>query len=133
MVRKAPRRVRIRNPLSGKHRAPQEAFPVGSGGAEPVGVAAGGDDVGAEGESVDDRGGQSRVGEGGAPFGERSVGGARNGCAFLPGGDDLEKQFRASGIEVDVANLVQLCGYPHSWTYADTATMPRRPPVTLPS
>jgi len=82
--------------------------------------------VGAESESVDDRGGQSRVGEGGAPFGERGVGGARNRCAFLPGGDDLEKQFRASGIEVDVANLVQLCRYLHSWTYADTATMPMR-------
>jgi len=29
MVRKAPRRVRIRNPLSGKHRAPQSAKLVG--------------------------------------------------------------------------------------------------------
>ena len=31
MVRKAPRRVRIRNPLSGKHRAPQREVPVTCG------------------------------------------------------------------------------------------------------
>ena len=37
----------------------------GAGGAQPVGVGAGGDDVGAEGEPVDHGGGEAGVGEGG--------------------------------------------------------------------
>ena len=39
-----------------------------AGGAEPVGGGAGVDDVGVEGEAIDDGGGQSWVGEGGSPF-----------------------------------------------------------------
>jgi len=87
--------------------------------------------VGVEGEAVNDGRGEPGVGEGLAPFAERRVGGARDGGSFLAGSDDLEQQFRAVGVQADVADLVQLCGYPHSWTYADTATMPRRLAVAL--
>jgi hypothetical protein len=78
-----------------------------SGGAEAVGVGAGLDDVGSEGEAVDDGGGQAGVGEGCAPFGERGIGSASDGSFFLAGGDDLEQQFGAAGVEVDVADLVE--------------------------
>ena len=37
------------------------SFLRGAGGAQPVGVGAGGDDVGAEGEAVDHGGGQAGV------------------------------------------------------------------------
>lgn len=52
---------------------------LGLGGAEPVGVGAGFDEVGVEGEPVDDRGAEARVGEGGCPFGEWCVGVERDG------------------------------------------------------
>ena len=79
----------------------------GSGGAEPVGVGAGGDDVAAEGEPVDHGCCEPGVGEGGAPFGEGGVGGAGDGGLLLAGGDDLEQQFGAAGVEVDVSELVE--------------------------
>ena len=96
------------------------------GGVEPVRRCAGLDDVGVEGQPVDDGGCEAGVGEGGAPFGEGGVGRARDGGFLLACGDDLEQQFGAAGVEPDVADLVDLCGYPHRSTYADTATMPRR-------
>jgi hypothetical protein len=40
----------------------------GLAGAEPVGLGAGLEDVGVEGDPVDDRGDQAGVGEDGAPF-----------------------------------------------------------------
>ena len=46
-------------------------------------VGAGLDDVGVEGEPVDDGGGEAGVGEGGAPFGERGVGRAGDGGFLL--------------------------------------------------
>src|SRR5690625_3957009 len=78
-----------------------------SGGSEPVGVGAGVDDVGVEGESVDDGRGQARVGEGGAPFAEGGVGGARDRGAFFAFGDDLEQQFCPSGIQADVSDFIE--------------------------
>ena len=41
-------------------------------------------------------------------------------------GEDLEDEFGGAGGQGEVAKLVNLCGYPHSVTYAETATMPRR-------
>ena len=43
-------------------------LPVGPGGAQAVGVGAGVDDVGVEGEAVNDGRGEPGVGEGLAPF-----------------------------------------------------------------
>src|SRR5829696_8700657 len=58
----------------------------GAGGSQAVGVGAGGDDVGAEGEPVDHGGGEAGVGEGAAPFGERGVARAGDGGFLLAGG-----------------------------------------------
>jgi hypothetical protein len=38
----------------------------------------------------------------------------------------LEEQVRGFGFEGDVSDLVDLCGCPHKWTYADVVTMPSR-------
>ena len=65
------------------------------------------DDVRVEGQAVDDGGGQAGVGEGGAPLAERGVGGARDGGSFLAGGDDLEEELGAAGVESDIADLVE--------------------------
>jgi hypothetical protein len=62
-----------------------------AGGLEAVGVGAGFDDVGVEGEPVDDRGAQAWVGEGAGPFGECGVGGDGDGCFLFPFGEDLEE------------------------------------------
>jgi hypothetical protein len=81
--------------------------------------------VGVEGDAVDDRGDEAGVGEDGSPFAEREVGPDGDGGSFLALGDDLEQQFRAAGVDLDVAELVDLCGCPHRSTYAEPATMPR--------
>ena len=73
---------------------------AGAGGGESVGLGAGVDDVGVEGEPVDDGGGQSGVGEGVAPLAERGVRSAGDGGSFLAGGDDLEEQLGPAGVEV---------------------------------
>lgn len=58
---------------------PQFAVPFAAGGgragAEAVGLGAGFEDVGVEGDAVDDGGDQAGVGEDGAPFAEGQVGG----------------------------------------------------------
>jgi hypothetical protein len=63
--------------------------------------------VGVEGDSVDDGGDQAWVGEDGAPFAEGQVGRDRDGCSFLPFGNDLEGQFGAAWVDLDVAELVE--------------------------
>src|ERR1022692_5045666 len=80
---------------------------AGFGGAQPVGVGAGGDDVGVVGEPVDDGGAEPGVGEGGRPFAEGGVGGDRDRGAFLAFGEDLEQQLGAAAVELEVAELVQ--------------------------
>src|SRR6266536_4092239 len=79
---------------------------AGAGGAQPVGVGAGGDDQRVERQAVDDRSGQARVGEGLAPLAERGIAGHRDGGFLLAFGDDLEQQLRAARVEVEVAELV---------------------------
>ncbi len=69
----------------------------GFAGAEPVGLGAGLEDVGVEGDPVDDRGDQAGLGEDGAPFAERQVGPDRDGGSFVPLGDDLEEQLGTAG------------------------------------
>ncbi len=63
--------------------------------------------MGAEGEAVNDGGGEPRVVEGLAPLGERRVGGDGDGGALFALGQDLEEQFGAARVEVDVVELVQ--------------------------
>lgn len=85
------------------------AFGAGGGfaGAESVGLGAGFDDVGVEGDPVDDGSNQSGVGEHGAPFTERQVGGDRDRGPFLSFGDDLEQQFGSARVDLDIAELVE--------------------------
>jgi hypothetical protein len=59
---------------------------------ESVGVCAGFDDGAVEGEPVDDRGAEARVGEGFCPAGEAFVGADRDGCFLFAFGEDLEEQ-----------------------------------------
>src|SRR5258705_2516480 len=80
---------------------------AGLGGAQPVGVGAGGDDVGVEGEPVDDGGAEPGVGEGAGPFGEGRVGRDRDGGAFLAFGEDLEQQLGTAPVQFEVAQFVQ--------------------------
>jgi hypothetical protein len=69
-----------------------------------------------EGDPVDDGGDQSWVREHGSPFAEGQVGADSDAGAFLPFGDDLEQQFGAAGIDLDVAELVELCRLSaHGW------------------
>ena len=88
----------------------------------------GGDDVGVVDEPVDHGGGDDFVAEHFAPAAEGLVGGDDEAGALVAAGDELEEQVRCLGFERDVADLVDLCGYPHRSIYADTATMPRRRP-----
>jgi hypothetical protein len=62
--------------------------------------------VGVEGDAVDDGGDEAGVGDDLAPFGEGEVGGDGDGGAFFSFGDDLEEQFGAAGVELDVAEFV---------------------------
>jgi hypothetical protein len=76
-------------------------------------------------EAVDHGGGDDIVAEHLSPAAELLVGGDDQGGVLITGRDELEEQVRRLGFERDVADFVDLCRYPHSATYADTATMPR--------
>ena len=73
---------------------------------ESVGVGAGFDDLAGEGEAVDDRGAQARVGEGLVPGGEGFVGGDGDRGAFFSFGEDLEEQSGAAAVQLQVAQFV---------------------------
>ena len=75
---------------------------AGFAGAQPVGLGAGFEDVGVEGDAVDDGGDKARVGKHCSPFGKWQVGGDRYRCSFLAFGDDLEQQFGAAWVDLDV-------------------------------
>src|ERR1700738_5449822 len=62
--------------------------------------------MGPEGEPVDDRRGEARVGEGLAPLTEGVVAGHRDRGAFLALGEYLEQQLGAAGIDADISELV---------------------------
>ena len=80
---------------------------AGLAGAEPVGLGAGFEDAGVEGDPVDDGGDEAGVGEDGAPFAEGQVGGDGDGGSFLALGDDLEEQLAAAAVDLDVAEFVE--------------------------
>ena len=60
-----------------------------------------------EGDSVDDRGDEAGVGEDRTPFAEREVACDPDGGFLLSFGDDLEEQFGAAGVDVDVSEFVE--------------------------
>src|SRR5712691_9602258 len=99
--------IRAMGGLLGRGGSALACLVAGLGGAQPVGVGAGLDDVGVVGEPVDDRGAEPRVGEGGRPLAEGGVGGDGDRSAFLPLGEHLEQQFGAAAVKLEVAQLVQ--------------------------
>ena len=74
---------------------------------ESVAGGAGFDDGGVVGEAVDDGGAEAGVGEGFGPAAEGFVGGDRDGGFLFAFGEDLEQQFGASAVELEVAELVE--------------------------
>jgi len=79
---------------------------AGLAGGEPVGAGAGLEDAGVEGDAVDDGGDEPRVWEDRSPFAERQICSDGDGGSFVAFGDDLEQQFGAAGVELDVAEFV---------------------------
>ncbi len=86
------------------------SFQADETGGSRVGQAAAGgaglDDLAVEGEAVDDRGAESRVGEGLRPAGERFVGGDRDGRLLLPFGQYLKQQLSPAAVQLEVSKLV---------------------------
>jgi hypothetical protein len=104
-----------------------------SGVAHPVGLAAGDHDGGVVQEPVEDGDGGGVFGQEAAPVLEGPVGADGQGAAFVGGGDEAEQQLGAGVVQRCEPDLVDLCGHPHRWIYADTATMPRTGCVGLAS
>ncbi len=90
-----------------------------------VAVAFEGEDLGVVDEAVDHRGGGDFVAEDLAPSAEGLLL-VTITTRFVAARDEHEHEAGGLRVERDVADLVDLCGYPHSLTYADTATMPTR-------
>jgi hypothetical protein len=63
--------------------------------------------VGVKGDPVDDGGDEAGIGEHGSLFTEWQVRADRDGGSFFSFGDDLEQQFGAAEVELDVAELIQ--------------------------
>nr|WP_281356427.1 hypothetical protein [Acrocarpospora macrocephala] len=78
-------------------------------------------------EPVEDRGGQDLVGEDLSPLAEGLVAGDDDRALLVAAGYELEDEVGVGSIQGQIADLIDLCGYPHRSTYADTATMPRIP------
>jgi hypothetical protein len=92
---------------------------------EPVAVSFQCDDLGAVDEAVDHGGGDGVVAENLSPAAEWLVACDAEAGSFVAAAYELEEQVGGLYLEGDVADLVDLCGYPHRSTYADTGTMPR--------
>jgi hypothetical protein len=94
-------------------------------GAHPVGGAVDADDDAAVQEAVQGGGGEHGVAEPFGPGGDADVGCGDDAAFEVAGVDDLEEQGPGFLVQDPVAELVQLCGYPHRSTYAEPVTMPR--------
>ena len=119
---------------------------LGEGMVEAVGVCAGFDDGAVEGEPVDDRGAEPRVGKGFGPAGEGFVGGDCDRVLFFAFGEDLEEQLDAASVShhsADSLASLRMCRrrIPHrapmSFDWADVRSRPSRivydasPPVAV--
>jgi len=76
-------------------------------------------------KTIQEGGGDGGVAQDLTPRCDRAVCGDDRRGLGVPLGYDLEQGCGALGLQRKVAQLVDLCGYPHRSTYADTATMPR--------
>jgi hypothetical protein len=80
--------------------------------------------VGVVDEAVDQPSGDHGVAEDLAPGLEAAVAGEDDRAAFVAARDEREEQVGGLAFQRQVADLIDLCGHPHSATYADAATMP---------
>jgi hypothetical protein len=55
------------------------------------------------------------------------VGADRDGASLVGDVDEAVEAFGGVGSDREQADVVDLCGYLHRSTYAEAATMPRRP------
>ena len=62
--------------------------------------------MGVEGEPVDDGGYEAGVGDDLVPFAEGQVGADSDRGGFVSVGEDLEEQFGAACVELDVAEFI---------------------------
>ena len=92
--------------------------------AHAVGIAGRDHDIRVVEQPVEKADGGGVLGQEPAPLVEGPVAGDAQGAAFVGGRDQAEQQLGAGVIQRGEADLVDLCGSPHSWTYADPATMP---------
>ena len=76
-------------------------------------------------DAVDHRGSDGLVAEDTTPAAEGQVGCEDQRGVFVATGHELEEEVRGVLLEGQVADLVDLCGYPHRPTYAEPATMPK--------
>jgi len=100
---------------------------VGLVGAQAVAVTVEVDDDASVQEPVEHGGGEHVIAEDAAPAGDSPVGGEHDAGLEVALADDLEQRRGGVGGQRQVAQLVDLCGCPHRSTYAEPATMPRRP------
>ena len=75
-------------------------------------------------QPVDDGSSHVVVPEHRSPAGELQIGGDDHAALFIAVGDDLEQQRRTLGVDREVTQLVDLCGYAYRSTYAQPVTMP---------
>jgi len=80
-------------------------------------------------EPVDEGGGDHGVAEDLAPGFEPAIAGDDDRAAFVAAGDQCEEEVGGLPFEREVADLIDLCGYPHRSICADTATMPTSIPL----
>src|ERR1035441_6119883 len=92
--------------------------------AHAVAIAGDGEDAGVVQQAVKDGGRDGRVFEDLAPVGDPPVRREHDAAVFVAAADDLKQVGGGFAGNRKVAELVNLCGYPHRLTCADTATMP---------
>ena len=111
-------------PFSGQGRHPLP----GEGLGQADGLAGGLADVGVVQEPVD-RGRGEGLGHQLVEGRRVEVGGQRDRAFLVRGIDQAVEALGGVGGNGQQPDVVELCRYPHSLTYADTATMPRSLPV----
>lgn len=92
-----------RRAVTGGRRLDEAALPFG---AEPVTVAADSQHVAVVQEPVEDRGGDHRIGEHGAPFSNAAVRRDQHGAGFVAPADQLEEQVRRVRFQRQVAEFI---------------------------
>jgi hypothetical protein len=72
--------------------------------------------VGVVDEAIDERGGDHCVAEDLAPGFKAAVAGDDDRPALVAARDEREEEIRGPALQGEVADLIELCGYPHRST-----------------